>query len=393
MFQSNDFGKPGYEHRNRQSKNLASSDVVFGSAPGLKGSFRSAVSGLAAPEPDRQNNRTLLQDLAPKLETKVDTSKLDGYAIDKTKTSASVSKMALATENQPHVKAIGVEIQDTKAAITQTIEQAQAEVIASLKELNQAGILDVSAQEMFPGSVAGRGSDTTAAFSMAVGAAVGGVSGAGSLVTAQQAMTDLRSMYSGMSGVKNPAQAEAMLRDYMAMKQERQEAAPMATTSFAGASQSAKPQQSQKSPIDWVSFAKSDHSLKDLMELDPENPNEKIVPEMAELNEQGRKFEIADRSVQDVLDGKALQGDIGEITAAASRGDIDTLKAAIPDAKLDAGGGMSTRDVIGMITGTKVDGGLMSRLATVQELMDSSKAPALSPNLEPRHLMTLTTAA
>lgn len=370
MLQSNDFGKPGYEHRNLQSMNLVSSDVVFGTAPGLKASFRSAVSGSAAPEPDRQNNRTLLADLAPQLETKVNTSKLDGYAIDKTKNSESVSKMALATENQPRVKAIGVEIHDTKAAITQTIEQAQAEVIASLKELNQAGILDISAQEMFPGSVAGRGSDTTAAFSMAVGAAVGGVSGAGSLVTAQQAMTDLRTIYSGMSGVKNPAQAEAMLRDYMAMKQGREEAAPMATPSFAVASQSEKPQQSQKSPINWVNFAKSDHSLKELMELDPKKPNEKIVPEMAELNEQEHKFQVADRSVQDVLDGKALTGDMGEATAAAKRGDLETVKQAVPE--IDVGDGFTSRGILETIRLAKVDPLLMSNISLMQASLNSS---------------------
>lgn len=278
--------------------------------------------------------------------------------------------MALATENQPRVKAIGVEIHDTKAAITQTIEQAQAEVIASLKELNQAGILDISAQEMFPGSVAGRGSDTTAAFSMAVGAAVGGVSGAGSLVTAQQAMTDLRTIYSGMSGVKNPAQAEAMLRDYMAMKQGREEAAPMATPSFAVASQSEKPQQSQKSPINWVNFAKSDHSLKELMELDPKKPNEKIVPEMAELNEQEHKFQVADRSVQDVLDGKALTGDMGEATAAAKRGDLETVKQAVPE--IDVGDGFTSRGILETIRLAKVDPLLMSNISLMQASLNSS---------------------
>lgn len=303
-----DFSKPGVVRANVLPVDHTSSSIFEPAKKktGFAGAFDSVATGSKP-----QQSRTMLETLAPKLDTKVTATNLDDKQVQTATQSTEVSKHAQVDVKEKPTASIGLQVKNAKEGITQAIEQAQNEVRETARELS------IDPDALFADNRMAAGNE----LGLMAAAATGGAAahGAGSIITIGGAMNfavdDMK------KGYKNPADLmdAIMVRLREKQAQAEQNGMTMSTKAiFTG--EGMKPQPKQK--LDWEAFANSNHSLKDLMSLDPKNPSPDLVPEWNELTKQENGVKLAQASHKRVESG-AVAPDMADVLQSLKQGKID----------------------------------------------------------------------
>ncbi len=254
-------------------------------------------------KPQEAPKESILQSLAPGKSFKVEASNIKSLGVDSTKGNIKAN----INPNQNALNSIGQECKNVKADISATIREAQGQAVEATRAVG------ADPERLF--------ADTRIApetgielFIPAVGSKA---TGAGSL--AMKAAGNLSSIDDVVSDRKKMSNEEAMA----AIERElRSRSAPSQQDSRAGfkvsMSADASFEEEKKSGFDWNRFFDEGHKLKDLMSIDPDNPQPELVPEFSEIDQIEKNVAEATEKndyAEEITSGVKVEGNTATLTA------------------------------------------------------------------------------
>lgn len=248
-----------------------------------------ATTTLNAPSYQQQaeqsalSQKTILETLAPNKNFTVQASAITSVNMNAT------NSVAAAQDIKGQTQAVMMQTQAVKADISTTIEQAQRDVLAVMKQINAPAIFMNTTSDGTVGDLALSG--------------LGGGSGSFGIIA------DLiASVSQSSTSAADKKQIIAQIKEALTNK--------TSTTPTTGG---ATAQATDENELDWNQFFAEGGDLEALMTTDPNNPPEHLYPEYAELNriEHGMKEEythalVAEQAVEKdpTRDMKAAQQDV-----------------------------------------------------------------------------------
>lgn len=320
---------PGY----RQRADIGLHSVDIGSPSSITdlskpSTAKSADPFTAAKVP--KHEQTILQSLAPGLDTKVATQNLDQYRLQ---AGGSIAASPRIEPNRHIVENVGTQISDTKAGITETLKQAQQEIATAAKA---AGV-DLNA--LFPRDDLTPRNETELAISVVTQMA-GGVMGQGSLATAISGASGAAEIIGDRKGLKgkSPEEAIAAIRDKLIEAQNAAALRSAFSKASAMGAPAANPKEGPKAPLDWKTAFEQQGTdvIKQIATMNPNDPPEGMIPEWDALSRQEAQVADVKANLDYTDEHKFDAPSAAEIEVAVSHGNTDAIEAMVPDtAKVD----------------------------------------------------------
>jgi hypothetical protein len=290
----------------------------------VRNSFNFAATGFdAEPAQAPTPQKTILESISNnKLSYKANITPVSTLNVSADKANAP----HLAEENAKKVEQSGQQVAQAKGNISQTIELAQAQVAMVCKSLGY------DASVLYPDNRMAAGNESGLMIEAAMskwGQGSAFKSLLGNLPTIDNAMDDMRD-------IKDPKvrdKVEGLIRERLSMASNQLEKDSRQQNNNGAASADASAEK-VNGTLDWKKFFEEGHQLKELMSLDPDNPNEKLIPEMKALNVLDREVKTTRNSLEQTKD--KIKAD-GKVMNATEQSNKEADKIEIEKPKCNAG--------------------------------------------------------